>query len=381
MAYEFVEYPTVDLVSRALTTMSISVDEVNGRMLLTASNNQQKGYTEGGDKTVSQYVSLSITKPAISANGDITAIARMSAGADNMIMRESSKLSLGANTADNLTVNGPEVTADAGYYPSAVKKSVTTVNRGVPLIGVNRTTRKITARVSQPAGYVSYGVENAEINIPSYLVDVESITKSSDDLVVDGATITTPAGYYPFDSSKSVNKVEMAEPTVNVDADDEESEIIIVSINNQQTGYAEANPAPQSPPFVQSFVKLSIDGNKAIMSCGNAKIERTVGASIATCTVNVTFSTNAGNTLISATTFANGAISTVNHNIGNNNNGKSVSIPNVVCGSALSINTSANRASLYWSGSMVGHYGLQGGTIIVPSATGTYSVEIGVLDD
>lgn len=104
------------------------------------------------------------------------------------------------------------------------------------------------------------------------------------------------------------------------------------------------------------------------------------GADIATCTINVTFSTNAGTALISATTFANGTISTVNHDFANNNSGKSISIPNVVCGSALSINTQY-MVSLYWSHSQLGHRGLLGGTITVPSASGTYTAEVGVVDD
>lgn len=93
--------------------------------------------------------------------------------------------------------------------------------------------------------------------------------------VIEGAKFVGKNGVV---ETGNIPKVAMAIPTVNVDADEEESEIIIVSINNQETGYAEKPPAPQSPPFTQSFVKLSIDGDTAIMECGDARIERKVGS-------------------------------------------------------------------------------------------------------
>ena len=461
MPYEFVEHPTVDTVDRASTSITTEVDEANGRLTFRASNNQKEGYTTGGNRTASKRVMLSVSAPTIDALGNITSTATATDNSSpaKSISKQSAALSLGANTADNLTANGPEVTADAGYYPSAVKKSVATASRGVPTIGVNKITRKITARVSQSAGYVSYGVENAEVDIPSELVDISSITKTSDDVTVSGAEVTTSAGYYPTEVKKSVATVAQAEPSVSVNkvtrvitarvnqgtgyvsggtkiatanipdefvnvtnitktsddvtvsgaevttpagyyptevkksvptvdiatpeigvmADDEESEIYINAWTNQPSGYTNGGLSA----VVGKSIKLKIEGDTAVMydfGDESKQIRRKVGASIATCTVNITFSTNAGNTLISATTFANGAISTVNHTFYNNNSGQSVSIPNVVCGSALSINAQY-MVSLYWSGSKKDHTGLLGGTITVPNTTGTYSVEIGVVDD
>lgn len=294
MDYGFVEYPTVDVVSRASTTMAISLENENGRMLLTASNNQQEGYTDGGNKTVSQYVSLSVTKPSIDANGDITAIARMSAGADNMITRESSKLSLGAKTSSDLVVNGDEIITPAGYYPHNASAFVQTGSLGEILASANNATGIVNIRVSQTEGYVQQDTKTKELKLENDYLIPANIKKG---VTIFGVTGTMESG-----------------------------------------------------------------------------------ASIATCTVNITFSTNADITLISATTFANGAISVVNHNIPNNNNGQSVSIPNVVCGSALSINTS-KMVGIYWSGSKKDHYGFLGGTITVPNTSGTYSVGIGVIDD
>lgn len=101
------------------------------------------------------------------------------------------------------------------------------------------------------------------------------------------------------------------------------------------------------------------------------------GASIDTCTVNVTFTTNVGNCLISATTFDGTNFSVFNSTAQSG----TISIPNVVCGSAISINTTY-MCGLYWSGSMQVHHSLYGGTITVPTTpNATYTVEVGILDD
>ncbi len=91
--------------------------------------------------------------------------------------------------------------------------------------------------------------------------------------VVDGVKFVGKEGFVQVGAMPIVG---MPRPTINVDADEEESEIIIVSINNQQTGYAEVPSA--GSPFIQSFVKLRIDGDTAIMECGDARIERKVGS-------------------------------------------------------------------------------------------------------
>lgn len=127
---------------------------------------------------------------------------------------------------------------------------------------------------------------------------------------------------------------------------------------------------------------LTVDGNKVTVPAGYYPYgaQKTAGVTIDTCTVNVTFSKNAGITLISATTFENGTISVVNQRVSDKNSGQSFSIPNVVCGSALSINTEY-IVSFYGSFDKYYHGFSLGGTITVPSAPGTYTVEVGELDD
>ena len=118
-------------------------------------------------------------------------------------------------------------------------------------------------------------------NLPDALPDTDE--KGSADLVIDGAKVTAPAGYYPNGAEASVKTITAAFPVFDVSADEEESEIWLRAYNNQQEGYV-----GEASLFTDAFVKLTIDGSTAIMSCGDASIERTVegggGASVDTCT-------------------------------------------------------------------------------------------------
>lgn len=60
----------------------------------------------------------------------------------------------------NLIVGGSSVHVPAGYYPSEVSKSVGTTTRATPFITVD-SAGKITASVTQSAGYVATGTNSA----------------------------------------------------------------------------------------------------------------------------------------------------------------------------------------------------------------------------
>lgn len=164
-------------------------------------------------------------------------------------------------------------------------------------------------------------------------------------------------------------------PAFTVEADDEEGELMIRATVTQPEGYTKGGSL-----FNTTYPKLTVSGDTATMSCGGASISRKVGASIATCTVCVEFATNSGNTLISATTFADGVIDTTNHNLAGNSNGKTVTFTNVVCGSALSINTTS-MCGLYGDGEKTTQRSFYGGTVEVPPNAGTYTVRIAAVDD
>ena len=58
------------------------------------------------------------------------------------------------------------------------------------------------------------------------------LKKTSDDMTVNGATITAPQGYYSKDSSKSVETAEQAIPSVSIDSDG-----LITASATQTSGY------------------------------------------------------------------------------------------------------------------------------------------------
>lgn len=62
--------------------------------------------------------------------------------------------------ASNLSASGATVSVPAGYYPSAVSKSVATATQATPSISVSAA-GKITASAKQTAGYVAAGTKSA----------------------------------------------------------------------------------------------------------------------------------------------------------------------------------------------------------------------------
>ena len=62
-------------------------------------------------------------------------------------------------------------------------------------------------------------------------------TKTSSDLQVSGATVTTPAGYYASDYTKSVATANRANTIINTNIDQTNKTLTFTAVNNQSTGY------------------------------------------------------------------------------------------------------------------------------------------------
>lgn len=103
------------------------------------------------------------------------------------------------------------------------------------------------------------------------------------------------------------------------------------------------------------------------------------GASVATCTVNISSSISINNSdfVVGATTFQDGKIYTFARS-GNNYN---ISIPNVVCGSTLFLSVGTMSSIYGWSGGYLSSWNSESHVLYVPNTAGTYSAEIGMLDD
>lgn len=105
---------SVATATRANTTISVTADDTNDKLTITASNNQSTGYVTGANKT--------------------------------------------ATTTISLTANGSSVTASDGN--SSISKSVSTATQATPSITVD-SAGKITASSTQSAGYVNSGTKSA----------------------------------------------------------------------------------------------------------------------------------------------------------------------------------------------------------------------------
>jgi hypothetical protein len=328
-----------------LTFTAVAYDD-EGEIEVKATATQSAGYVAGGSNYRATYPKLTvsgdtatmecgdakITRKVASvtrANTSITTTADDTN--DTLTLSASNNQGTGYVTGSNqtaskvitLTASGATVTAtDNSSTPVKISKSVTTATQATPGITVS-STGLITASATQTAGYVSAGTQ--------------STTKQ---LTTQGGKTVTPT-------------------------------------TSNQTAVA-------SGRYTTGAVTVKGDSN---LVAGNIKkgvsifgvtgtYEGTGGASVTTCTITVTFTANTGNTLTSATTFANGAFSAFQ----STTKSGTFTIQNVVCGSALSIGTTY-PCTLYWSGSQQGHQSLYGGMITVPSTSGTYTVEVGVLDD
>jgi hypothetical protein len=133
----------IPTAARAETTISVTADDINDKLILIASNNQSTGYVTGTNKTASKTISL--------------------------------------------TANGATVTASDGTH--SISTTIPAVAQAMPSISIDDN-GLITATSSQDSGYVTEGTRTAyqQLNIKG--TTTITPTKSSK-VVVDSGTYTT----------------------------------------------------------------------------------------------------------------------------------------------------------------------------------------------
>ena len=335
---------SVQTAERAKTTARVYVDG-DGDLAIEASNNQAEGYVSAANKTVTRYVYLSANGATVTADCDNVSISKSVTTAtraatsitttaddtnDVLTLTASNNQETGYGTGSNQTsskaitlmVSGSTVTAtDNSATPVKISKSVATATQATPSIAVSAG-GIVTATVLQAEGYVSAGTKSA--------------TKQ---LTTQAAKTVTPT-------------------------------------TSDQTAVA-------SNRYTTGAVKVKGDAN---LVAGNIKKGVSIfgvtgtfegGANIATCTVNIKWSVTARNALITATTFANGAISRFVSKTGSG----TVTIPNVVCGSVITVYTGTMTSVYGWSYGKEYSWDNFTHALTVPTSAGTYTAEIGVLDD
>lgn len=123
---------SVSTTTRAETTMSVTVDDTNDKLTITASNNQGTGYVTGANKTASKVISL--------------------------------------------TASGANVTASDGT--NSISKSVATATQATPSISVDAN-GLITASAAQTAGYVTAGTKSDTEQLNTQAAKTITPTKSA----------------------------------------------------------------------------------------------------------------------------------------------------------------------------------------------------------
>ena len=198
----------IQTAGRANTTISVSGNDANDTLTITASNNQSTGYVVGADKTATKTITLTTSDNMVTASDGTVSISKSVATTsranttisvtaddtnDKLTITASNNQATGYVTGANktatktitLTASGATVTASDGS--KSISKSVATATQATPGIEVNAD-GLIMASAAQAAGYVSAGTKTATKQLPIYAT--KTITPTAQ------AQLVVPAGYY-----------------------------------------------------------------------------------------------------------------------------------------------------------------------------------------
>lgn len=207
--------------------------------------------------------------------------------------------------------------------------------------------------------------------------------------VLKGKTFTSADGVMVSGGIETYNEqtytVSLEHPLVSIDDGCHNCSMAQIIRESEKTVTPSKEGTTVSPRSgrVLSTVKVLGDNN---LVAGNIKKDVSIfgvtgtfegGANIATCTVNIKWSITTRYALITATTFTNGAISRFTSQTGSG----TVAIPNVVCGSVVTVYTGTMTSVYGWSYGKAYSQDSYTHALTIPASTGTYTAEIGVLDD
>jgi len=133
----------VSTATRADTTISVTTDDTNDKITITASNNQTTGYVTGANKTASKTISL--------------------------------------------TASGATITASDGT--NSISKSVTTTTQATPSVSID-SAGLITASATQTAGYVAAGTKSGTKQLTVQDAKTVTPTTSNQTAVASGRYTT-----------------------------------------------------------------------------------------------------------------------------------------------------------------------------------------------
>ncbi len=179
-------------------------------------------------------------------------------------------------SSSDLTASGSTISAPTGYYDSNATYSMPhkDLSTGNINLSLNSTTGIVSTSVSinnVQAGY--YGPQTTgNKTLQLTLCD-------SDDLTVSGATVTTPAGYYAEQASKSVASGTAGTPTATKGTVSNHSIAVTPSVTNT-TGYITGGTKNGTAVTVSASELVS--GTLSITSSGTKDVTNYASASVAT---------------------------------------------------------------------------------------------------
>ena len=379
-------------VGRASTSITTTADDTNDKLTLTASNSQGTGYVTGSNETASKVITLTASGATVTAADNSATPVKISKSvttamrAQTILTSEKSNNTLvftannpqgtgyvTANTSRDtatatvsLSVSGGTVTASDGT--NSIAKTVSSVGRAPTSITTtaDETNDKLTLTASnnQGTGYVT-GSNQTASKIVTLALGTPTVSASG--LISANASVMDNSS-----TPVSVSKTSTKQLTTRG------ARTYTPTTSNQTIDSGTYLTGTQTIKGDSYLVASNIKSGVSIFGV-TGTYEGSGGASIATCTVNISSSISINNSdfIVGATIFQDGKISTFAKSGANYN----ISIPNVVCGSTIFLSVGTMSSIYGWSGGYSSNWNTESHVLYVPNTAGTYSAEIGVVDD
>lgn len=398
---------SVTTATRASTSLSSSKDATNNTLIFTASNPQTTGYVTADmtKDTATKTVSISASGKTVTATDGSNSI---SATIDDKYVDTSS----GNATAEDVCkgmkvwVDGKEIIGsipiinyEREYLVADVMAEIVDeeYDEKLILLEANFLNNDIDEGriIAEGNFYTGVYCSNFGFASPDCVLEGNSFSssegvkiegtmprKTSENLTVDGAKVIVPAGYYSIDTEKSIPETILPPPYFFLNTS---TGIINATIDmDGEAGYIKGDAVSGGSYDIGAKVDPSIikKGEKLFGKTGTYEGEGG-DTSIKTCTVNITFAiTPSERFKIFVRKYSNNIEYFEFIDVFS---AKIVTIPNVVCGSALIIDLHNDASNIYWSenygvGIAIDNMGVAA-ALDVPKTEGTYSVTVEMFDD
>ena len=203
---------SVATATRADTTISVSADDTNDKLTITASNNQTTGYVTGANKTATKTITL--------------------------------------------TASGANVIASDGT--NSISKSVATATQATPSVSID-SAGKITATATQTAGYVSAGTKSGTKQLTTQAAKTVTPSTSSQTAVSSGVYTTGAVTVSAVPTQTKSATPSTSAQTIKPDSGKFLSQVSVAAIPSQ---YITTTDATASADEIMSGETAYVNGSK-----------------------------------------------------------------------------------------------------------------------